>query len=99
MYNVEIEPGAVEDIDKACRYYLSLLVDTDRLINHFLDDLQTGLDNLKINPNFNFKTKKYRALPLNKFPYIIIFTVDDVNKMVFILALFHTAQNPKKYPS
>jgi toxin ParE1/3/4 len=98
VYKVEIEPGAADDINNACIYYLSLLVDTDRLIESFLNDIEASLEKLKLSPKFNFKTKNYRALPLHKFPYILMFTVDDESRIVSVIALFHTSQNPIKYP-
>ena len=50
------------------------------------------------NPFFEIKIKNYRVLPLSKFPYIIIYKILEDTKIVDIVSIFHTSQNPKKYP-
>ncbi|MBK7764275.1 MAG: type II toxin-antitoxin system RelE/ParE family toxin [Bacteroidetes bacterium] len=98
MFKIVIEPEAFEDINTACSYYYSLPIDTNKLVESFLDDLQIAFDALTINPLYPFKTKNFRALPLSKFPYILFFTVDDTTEIVIILALFNTHQDIGKYP-
>jgi plasmid stabilization system protein ParE len=98
VFKIVVEPDASLDIDDACAYYFSLPVDTVRLVDSFLTDIQIAFDTLAINPFYQIRTKNYRAIPLTKFPYLLFFTVDEVSKMVNILALFNTHQNPTKYP-
>jgi mRNA-degrading endonuclease RelE of RelBE toxin-antitoxin system len=50
------------------------------------------------NPFFEIKIKNYSVLPLSKFPYIIIYKILEDTKIVDIVSIFHTSQNPKKYP-
>ncbi len=40
-----------------------------------------------------------RGLPMKKFPYMIIFKMDEPEQTVFMKAIFHTSQNPEKYPT
>jgi plasmid stabilization system protein ParE len=98
VFRIVVEPDASLDIDDACAYYYSLPVDTVRLVDAFLADIQIAFDTIAINPFYQIRTKNYRALPLSKFPYILFFTVDEVSKMVTILALFNTHQDTNKYP-
>ena len=53
---------------------------------------------LQIKPFFQFHDNNYRFLSFNKFPYIAFFIVDEPGKNVFLNAVFHTSQNPDKYP-
>jgi toxin ParE1/3/4 len=99
VFRIVVEPDAFLDIDNACAYYYSLPVDSVRLVDAFLADIQIAFDTLTINPYYQYRTKNYRALPLSKFPYILFFTIDESSKMVTILALFNTNQNPTKYPT
>ena len=43
-----------------------------------------------------FKTSynKYHEVLLDKFPYLIIYTINDRQKIVRIMAIFHTSRNP-----
>jgi toxin ParE1/3/4 len=99
VFKLFIEPQASIDIEKSCQYYTSLPVDTQRLVDHFLDDVFDAFDIITKNPYFQVKHKNYRVFPLNKFPYIIFFTIDEDEKTIKILALFNTAQNTTKYPT
>ena len=38
----------------------------------------------------------YREAMVNTFPFLIIYRIDEMNKMVFISSIFHTRRNPKK---
>jgi toxin ParE1/3/4 len=86
------------DINNACNYYYSLPVDTVRLVDSFLADIQNAFNTHNINPNYPFKIKNYKTLLLKKFPYILFFTVDENTKIVTILSLFNTHQDANKYP-
>ncbi|CAM3269629.1 hypothetical protein EMST110833_05175 [Empedobacter stercoris] len=35
---------------------------------------------------------------MKKFPYIIFYTLDEYNKIIYIKAVFNTHKNPVKYP-
>jgi toxin ParE1/3/4 len=98
VFKIVVEPDALLDIDNACAYYQSLPIDTARLVDSFLADIQIAFDTLAINPFYQFRTKNYRALPFSKFPYLLFFTVDENTRIVTILSLFNTHQNPNKYP-
>jgi len=43
-------------------------------------------------------SKQYKALPLKHFPFLLFFEVLEKQRVVKILALFNTSQNPEKYP-
>lgn len=35
---------------------------------------------------------------MKKFPYVVFYTIDEVIKVIIIKGIFHTSQNPNKYP-
>jgi hypothetical protein len=35
---------------------------------------------------------------ITKFPYLLIFEIDELNQKIYILSCFHTSQDTKKYP-
>jgi hypothetical protein len=36
--------------------------------------------------------------PLKKFPFLLLYEIDDVEETVYIYSVFNTHLNPKKYP-
>jgi toxin ParE1/3/4 len=36
---------------------------------------------------------------MKKFPFIVFYTIDEELKIIIIKAVFHTSQNPIKYPT
>ena len=50
------------------------------------------------NPFFQIRYKDYHGFPIQKFPFIILYYIDEVNKTIYILSVFNTSLNPTKYP-
>ncbi len=94
-YKIVIEPRALEDAQKAIDYY-----DDKRkgLGEKFNAALNKHLESLSKNPYYQIRYKDYRALPINKFPYLIFFYINENTKMVFVIGIFNTDQHPDKYP-
>jgi plasmid stabilization system protein ParE len=40
-------------------------------------------------------TEELRAVALNKFPFLIIYWVDEASYKVYVVSVFHTSRNPK----
>ena len=96
-YKVVVEPDAQADIDKVFKYYLSV-TDNDKVFVSLYDDIEQAYDALKLNPFYQVRSKHYKALPLKHFPYLLFFEVLEKQRIVKVLALFNTSQNPEKYP-
>lgn len=94
-YNIFILPQANHEIEKAFQYYGNVSVAT--LIN-FDDQLQQVYKNLEINPFYQVRYKHLRAIPFKSFPYLVFFDVDQEQHIIYIYSVFHTSQDPKKYP-
>lgn len=96
MYNIEVGSRAKIEIEEAFEYYNNL--QNSQLGEKFLNDYLQAIELLEINPFFQKRFNDYRVLPLNKFPFLIIYFILEEENLVFIESVFHTAQNPKKYP-
>jgi toxin ParE1/3/4 len=96
VYNIEVGSRAKFEIEEAFDYYNNL--PNDRLGEKFLNDYLLTIELLEINPFFQKRLNNYRVIPLNKFPFILIYVVLEEENLVFIESVFHTSQNPKKYP-
>ena len=72
--------------------------DSLKVAQNFLKDYEKTLYKIKQNPYYQIYYKNFRGLPLKKFPYIVFYTIDENLKVITIKAIFHTSQNPGKYP-
>jgi len=94
-YKIVIEPRALLDIQDAVDYYDYKQIG---LGEYFYTTLEEHIEVLKINPLFQVRYKDYHGYPINKFPFIIFYFVDEKIKTVYIISVFNTFLNPNKYP-
>ncbi|GGF16447.1 type II toxin-antitoxin system RelE/ParE family toxin [Flavobacterium limi] len=92
-YKVIVSPIALKNIEKAI-----VLKAGKKVALNFLNVYKKVYKALQINPLHQFHDNNYCYLPFKKFPYIAFFVVDELTKTVFLNAVFHTSQNPEKYP-
>lgn len=95
-YNLTILPKAQEEIQKAFEYYEQISVS---VLANFDNQLEEVYQNLEKNPLYQVRYKHLRAIPFKSFPYLLFFDVDQENNTIYIYSVFHTSQNPNKYPS
>jgi plasmid stabilization system protein ParE len=95
-YSIIVSPIAHKNIDDIIEYYSANV--SDNIAADFYDELQECYRCLKVNPYFQVRVKWYRSLPLLKFPYLIFFEVHETEKLVRVLAVFNTFQDPDKWP-
>lgn len=88
-------PEADEDIMNAVEYYKEI---SNSVLSSFEKELSTAYDRLERNPFFQIRYDDIRVLPLRKFPYVVLFHIDEAKKIVYILSVFCTHQNPEKHP-
>lgn len=94
-YKLTVLPDALNEIADATAYYFNI---SEKVALKFNKRLDEGFDKLELNPNFQKRYRNVRMLPVKKFPYIIIFEINEEAKEVLILSVFCTHQNPEKYP-
>ncbi|MEL1243276.1 type II toxin-antitoxin system RelE/ParE family toxin [Flavobacterium sp. DGU11] len=92
-YKIVVSPTAQIEIYDAMDYYDEISIS---LTAKFYADLQSSYSALLLNPDYRIFYNKLRMIPLKKFPFILLFTING-NEIV-INACFHTSKNPKKYP-
>ncbi len=94
MYSVKLNPTAINNLKKNYNWYTNK---KQQLGVEFLNEVDNKIASLTINPHYAIRFKNVRVINLNKFPYIILFRVNEEKLLVSVLAIFHTSQNPKKY--
>lgn len=94
-YNLLVSPEAVRDIEDAFDYYSRFSQNAVALFDH---ELQQVYHILELNPFFQVRYKKIRAVPFKSLPYLVFFELDEIDKNVFIYSVFNTYLNTDKYP-
>jgi hypothetical protein len=93
-FGIALDPGALQDIQEAIQYYEGKKQD---LGMQFLDELDAHFELLQSNPRFSIRYDKVRCLPLKKFPFMIHFTLLEVQQKVVIWAVLGTSIDPNKW--
>jgi plasmid stabilization system protein ParE len=94
-YKIVLSPKAEIEIDDAIQYYNQFSKSAAR---SFKNQLSDSYKKIRLNPFFEKKYNDVRFLPFSKYPYIVLFRVDEIAKKVFVLSVFCARQNPEKYP-
>lgn len=84
-----VSPKLKEDFESYYLYY--------KKINHtlavkFKNELKQAKIDIKAIKFFEIRYKNIRCYPLNKFPFMIHFVVEE--NTIYLLALIHTSRNP-----
>jgi len=93
-YKISLSPKAYIDISYAFEYYS---VSKQTLIN-FDKELEIAYSTLSQNPHFRIRYKNITGFPLKKFPYLLLYEIDETEQAVYIYSVFNTNLDPKKYP-
>ncbi|MFT3935608.1 MAG: type II toxin-antitoxin system RelE/ParE family toxin [Chitinophagaceae bacterium] len=92
LYTIYLTPTADKDLLIAIDYYNQQAED---LGYRFADLVEKYIANIALLPTASsIRYKNVRCKPIAIFPYLIMFTVDEINKTVNILRIFHTSQEP-----
>lgn len=95
IYKIVIDPRAILDIQDAVDYYE---FKNQGLGVRFYETLEEHFAIISKTPFFQLRYKDYHALPIKKFPFILLYFIDESLKTVYIMSVFNTFLNPVKYP-
>lgn len=63
----------------------------DRFFQYISKSIELTISNPEAYP---IKKNKLRQIPVEKFPYVIIYEIQKKNRIAYILHVFHTRRNP-----
>lgn len=93
-FRVAVGPQALADIQQAIDYYeeqqTGLGIDFENVLNDHLNRLEK-------HPFHSIRYTNIRCLPVQRFPYMVHYSVDEIEQVVRIQAVFHTALDPGKW--
>ncbi len=95
-YKLVILNPAQKELSEAYEYYAKI---STTVLQSFDDQLEQIYQDLEINPFYQFRYKNLRAVPFQSFPYLLFFSINEQEKIVYIYSIFNTHQSPKKYPN
>ncbi|MFZ4797460.1 MAG: type II toxin-antitoxin system RelE/ParE family toxin [Bacteroidia bacterium] len=88
---VKIEKRAINDISNSIEYYN---IQQKDLGNKFVKEVNKAINKISINPFYQIRYDDVRCILVNKFPFMIHFSIDEINEVIKIFAVIHTARNP-----
>jgi plasmid stabilization system protein ParE len=92
IYKVIFSAPANKDVEESISWYDEQLIG---LGDDFMAILNNAIEIISINPEaFPRKRNHLRQMPVNKFPFIIVYEIEKEN-IIRILRVFHTSRNPK----
>jgi plasmid stabilization system protein ParE len=89
---VTFSPLALDDIEEVFNYYEAK---RPGLGKRFTTQLQLTLNAINRNPFFaSTRYESIRCCEIKKFPYLVHYNVNEVNKLVTIIAVYSTYREP-----
>lgn len=90
-FKISISESAKNDILKAIDYYDDKVVGLGK---KFSNEVKSKIKTLKTIPFFQIRYDNIRCMPLNKFPFMIHFSVDNELRKVEIFGIINTSLDP-----
>lgn len=87
-FQIKFESEARLDIQEAINWYNQ---QQKELGKKFYLAVHRQIDHLTKHPYFEIRYDNVRCLPIEKFPFMIHFTIDESKSIVIIRAVFHTS--------
>ena len=95
IYKIVIEPRSILDLQDAIDYYDSK---QNGLGTYFFQVVAGPLGTLAKRPFFQIRYKDYHGFPVRKFPFILLYYIDESLETIYVMSVFNTYLNPEKYP-
>ena len=89
-YQVALQSEAIVDIQTAFDWYEQQRTE---LGYEFIEEMEEALERLSKHPqHYSASNQKYRKLRIKRFPYLIIFEIEDIK--VIVIAVRRISQEP-----
>jgi plasmid stabilization system protein ParE len=92
-YKIDLDSAAIHDLQKAIDYYDE---QQPGLGKKFEITIDNHFSSLSKNPFFQVRYDAIHCLPVKKFPFMIHFAINEKNKTIQIIAVFHTSLDPNE---
>ncbi len=94
MYNYIIHPIAQQEYETSIEWYAER---SEQATKKFILNIEKAIEAICLHPHqFRNEYKIFYELGVKKYPFSIIYIIDDNDKIVIITSIFHHKRNPKK---
>lgn len=94
LYKIVYSSVAEMEILEASIWYENQKI---MLGDRFVGEVIKSINKIAENPHYySIKTNEFREAIVNTFPYLIVYRINEVEKLVRVLSVFHTSRNPNK---
>lgn len=93
-YKIRIDSRAIIEIQHQVSYYN---LQQKGLGNRFFAAVDASFNLLKSTPFFQIKYDDVRCSRVQKFPFLVHFTLNESKKIVFIHGVIHTSLQPRTH--
>jgi len=92
-YKIFIDSDALQDIQDATDWYNEQL---PGLGSRFQKQVKSQINSLKKNAGaYTVRYKDVRCMLIKRFPFLVHFTLSEIQKNVEVFAVLHTSRNPR----
>jgi len=92
-YSFIINDEAIKELTEAFLWYEK---QQSGLGKEFRTEVYIKLDKVCNNPfDYKIPNKKFHEALVERFPFLIVYFVDEKNNLIIVTAIFHTGRNPK----
>ncbi len=94
MFQVSFRPIALKEYESAIRWY----AERSKIVSEkFIKTIEEKITRIAQNPKqYKNLYKNYFEVSTRKYPYGIVYTVDQKKKEIMLIAIYHHKRNPKK---
>lgn len=94
MYQYTLESRAQEEYEKSLDWYAER---SEQAAINFIKIIDTLLDSICKHPyKYKKSYKNYYEANARKYPFSVIYSIEEVTTSIIILSIFHHKRNPKK---
>jgi len=94
MFQYVIHPDAQLELENAFIWYASR---SERVAHNFVNQVHQTIFTICSNPNqFRNYYKDFYELGVKKFPFSLIYIINELQNEILITSIFHHKRNPKK---
>ncbi len=92
-YQYKLHPVAQKEYESSLSWYLERSLDA---AENFVKEVDAALVEICRDPNrYRNKYKNYREYGLRKYPFDIVYVVEQQSQLVVIVAIFHEKRHPR----
>ncbi len=92
-YSFIINEEAIDELKEAFLWYEE---QQSGLGKEFRTEVYNKLSKVCNNPfHYKIPSKKFHEALIKRFPFLIVYFVDEKNELIIVTAIFHTSRNPK----